>query len=1107
MAQSQHPMLATPETRKIARKEDVWHLITSGRLFEATYDLEVTDLHERFAGIMQFGGIISDVADNHFAVTELWGKTPKHVVEAPQAKLVTGTYPKKPKKADPPHIIAGKVAAYFNSAHDLSLADHLPGVEDVCDGYEVIMEDGKAEKILLYPLLRDDGTTEHVRIYSNLKTLGYQNDDGKWVKVPLHFTSSGHNAIRADDRWIQSALFQSMHRDSFVTHLLKHRATRVDTFSLARLVFAFGPKGEYGLRPGEVHDPVSGETLPSFKLSALMKANTRLEDPVRHVPEGVKMADGSLYDETQGHTALYDALAARGLKQYLRKIAPKLVKQAEIIWGHTREVVRALVDNPEGFGDYPLIGFARASLIQNKGINASRVQAHIGMAIGTDEAYGDRAKAVLLNLNIDPETYAFKQQKLLDMDVETLAAMMKEQRGSPDAVFEVINLRKNPLITDYQTAIEANAHHGIGLDRLDGRRRAVLAHPEFRERVMQAYQIVQPDPPKPDSEIVPQPEEEIYRAVGNFDYYAIKTPMGEFYATTLPDGKRAVIPLNIHSAAENKFNMARQIDNALKRIIEPDPVEWQRGHDTLKAFVSKLRKENAKLARYQIGVKHPIQIPYLSDINIKDADDPFTREDAIEYLWYLRKHFRKKFHDYTRHYVVQDKFGHDVPFDDVLKTLPIDRIEKLQTGEWHIEFERLNTSRQLIALMFINADRTDELGENWAKWYDDFCTLRIQGAPNQDPDKHRWMSANRALNEIQRLKNNLKLGSDLKPQADSEAGAFEIFVMQHPDGQKILAELEAFYEKRLKDHPWTDEAMDWMGFHPETRQPKEKIKFAIKPRKTMIIDVGDAFLDAAISHRDFGNRLIHAALGENFNHKAAKGAEILLRGTESGKIYHAAGARVLDAPPDRGAYAELWQSFRKAALDSALDEPEAGTGAMIACEGPYPLANIRAIDTGNQVLPLDKLNFLGTVSPALGFARDKIGGTIFRDDRLEVKTGGVRLQERENGELTGWELETKITKAKRVTMADIRGFNDAQARYYGFASRNDMTSKLMHAYADYAINANDNHHTFILVEWDAVDKASMAWFHPERTPTSALIAPLYGKSKSGDRWGAALVKS
>ena len=75
--------------KNIARKSDVWHLVTSGILVQHHFDFEAFGLKTDFAQIMSYGDATGDIAGNLIDSTELDVKRPDRYIPSPQALLVT----------------------------------------------------------------------------------------------------------------------------------------------------------------------------------------------------------------------------------------------------------------------------------------------------------------------------------------------------------------------------------------------------------------------------------------------------------------------------------------------------------------------------------------------------------------------------------------------------------------------------------------------------------------------------------------------------------------------------------------------------------------------------------------------------------------------------------------------------------------------------------------------------------------------------------------------------------------------------------------------------------------------------------------------------------
>lgn len=81
------------ELKHIAKKQDVWHLVTKGILMQQHYDFEAFDLNLNFTQIASYGDAIGDIAGNLVSSEEYHVKRPDRYLPTIESLLVTKTQP------------------------------------------------------------------------------------------------------------------------------------------------------------------------------------------------------------------------------------------------------------------------------------------------------------------------------------------------------------------------------------------------------------------------------------------------------------------------------------------------------------------------------------------------------------------------------------------------------------------------------------------------------------------------------------------------------------------------------------------------------------------------------------------------------------------------------------------------------------------------------------------------------------------------------------------------------------------------------------------------------------------------------------------------------
>lgn len=105
--------------------------------------------------------------------------------------------------------------------------------------------------------------------------------------------------------------------------------------------------------------------------------------------------------------------------------------------------------------------------------------------------------------------------------------------------------------------------------------------------------------------------------------------------------------------------------------------------------------------------------------------------------------------------------------------------------------------------------------------------------------------------------------------------------------------------------------------------------------------------------------------------------------------------------------------------------------------GPYPIHGLRPVTSSAQTLHLGKEYFEGVLSHRLAGFDAPISGLVIRDDNLRLDIGRVRIQERNQGGLSGWEFEADIADIRSISMEDIFNFSADDLSRYGFRTSDE----------------------------------------------------------------------
>lgn len=893
----------------------------------------------------------------------------------------------------------------------------------------------------------------------------YRDPDGKrWKKFASPAITTGHNIRRYDDRLLWSFLHSNMSDEIFLTHTKKFRRFRVDTLDLAKLVALLDDGGENGFKPGIKINKDTGQPYEAFTLSSLMEANTRDAAPERGVDEGVRMPDGSKYDRRYAHAnAEYDVDATIALKAYLRKREPELARLMEINADFDR--IKPFLIGGEGFEMRPLRAFAR-------NVFPHQARLHFGVCVNINEEIEERRQAVMIRTDTDQplENYTFRHKKLLEMSVDELAVMLKEQSGKPEALCEIINLRKNPPIVPAQMAFERGK--GKHPDQYEANRRFVLAHEELCQKLMLAHSKTMPIMPDYRTIRNPQAEEHLFTGIASPKRYECEI-----------DGKKELLTETAHAEWVKALRHNRSIDASLRRAIKPQTVEFEVRADTLEAFIERMESVDQHLQKY-LGVTDALlpegrsskeadkdhgkkskkagksstvscgfkMLPPPDHSFFPPKDRPMTTEEckeltanAIEYLWKLRAEFMHDFHDNTTSFTVQDRHGHDIAFPELNRMKQGDLADRLRTGEYDIHKEELNWSAELVARMFRNAGRIEWVKHYWAErgredmvqewntweeYFSDLRALRFHGAPHEDTDQKRWMTAAKVIKEVARIRDNMRSG-DIRA-LDDQWGQWDIFMPHGDAAEPILKACETHAHSQLNENPLTEERQRRLGYDPSNRGfPIEHARYELPAgAKTITIDVPDGMLEKPLKHHHVASKILMldpTAEEREALAKADAGTFLCLRGAQSGRTFLAAKPKLLSAdeisptPYFHLVYADAANRYH----DSGVTPPAEHRFMPLAVEALSPVPC--KVDLRAQTIKVPRWeDFMATVSPTLGYRDTLLTGLVIKDHGLKPTPGAARLQgmtmEGTKPGLTesGWEVPATITQVRTLTLKEAQ---------------------------------------------------------------------------------------
>lgn len=1048
-----------------------------------------------------------------------------------------------------------------------------------------------------YPLALDRIPKEE-RLPDGART--YRDANGKrWKKIAAPALTEGHNIRRYDDRLLWSFLHRSMSDEIFLTHTKKFQRFRVDTLELAKLAALLDQDGVNGFKPGVRINRETGEPCQSFTLSDLMEANTRDAVPELGIDEGVRMPDGSKYDAKRAHAdAAYDVDAVLALRAYLRKRMPKLVRRVEI--NAEFERVKPFLIGGEGFEMHPLRAFARKIYPQDAGL-------HFGVCVGINEEIEERRQALMIRTDTDQklEDYTYKvngkRKHLLDMSVEELAIMLKAQHRTSDALCEMVELRKNPPVVEAEMAFK----RGIGGDpeKHEANRRFVLAHEELRNKLKKAHSMAMPSMPDWRSIRNPQAEEHLFTGLAAPKHYEFEMDGKKVLLVEAVHRewekllrRNRNIDAVLHRAVKAQTIECEVREDTLKTFIErmltvDKHLQKYLGADAAPHYDThepSLDLSDAEMEAMQEGaltaftMLPPPDRPFIPpkwDM-VPDMDRPekmkkvphvMSHEEcaeltanAVEYLWKLRAELMYEFHDNSTRCTVQDRHGHDIPFPALNRMKEGDVADRLRTEEYHIIPEELNWSSKLLARMFRDAGRIEwvkryweaqdrpDMVADWKKWESYLAAkpaLTYHGAPHEDPDQQRWISATKGLKEVARIRANLRSG-DVRA-GDDEWGLWDIFMRNHEEAERILDECEAFYRKQLKENPLTEEKLRLLGYNPATGLPIEHARYEIPAgAKILTIDVPDRMLEAPLSHHHVAQNILMLAPGaeqRKLIENRDKDTYLFLRAAQTGRTFLAAKPIILSSEDIRPNpyFREIYEAAARRYEDSGMPAPAAEDFVPLAVEALAPVPG--NIDRKAQTVKMRWDDFVATVSPELGHRDEVLTGLVMKDYGFTPTPGAARLQGMQQGgakpgkEESGWEVPANVTRVRTLTLKEAhkrikagqeqikaaaalgensvealraglangiytetqirksdvknmpslrklmseKSFTPRDAVHYGYASLTDMKSKLTAFFVDHELDAGRDDNRIHFIDIDPPEKA-VSWYHPARCPMVRL---------------------
>lgn len=1005
------------QPKLLVRKSDIEHKVRMGVLFDIYYDTETSDLNKRFANITQFGGAITDLAGNILHTVDLRAKVSPYTVFSPYAWIVQRMRLHDLNRGDERPIFMGKVLRFFQHINKL---DQSPFIDDFLKGCTKGFfknDAGRTEEYYSYPVLNDDGTIDNdfIRIHSNLKKFYFKDPlNGQWVRRDIKSFTIGYNNVNADDQWLWTAAHMAGFENIFITHLSKFGKYRLDALRVVEAVVVAGKSGANSLRALRKKDPRTGEDILSFSQGSIIKANTSIGSEIRNVADGITLNDGSQIDLSQLHGALADSISLVGLMRYIRNHHPNVLRQMEenSDW---EKVIHNLTDVKSSFGNNPPLAYVDKSFPNIDGKMVS--------LIGTDQFRNAPKIAVVWNLGIDPQTYTYNGKKISELNRSDWKQILADSKGNPNSPLKVIRAHKSPRLLDAATGYAAGFN--LGLDRGQIQRRINdVRKSNISDEVMAGLRLAFPRLHGSDRLVLPQIEEELF-ALSTLILF--DDDLGE--------------EVQVHYRLQNKVEEIAQKSRShimkvralWMRAIQFDEDIFVSEDGAASQMIQKIKDINRDLSKHGA-----VQIP-LADSAVID------RESALQYkikiLFYARNYFAQGvLQDIGHHFWFENEQG--IRYSDrQVKDWPQHRLdEALKSGQLKIKHEQVTTITLIIDRIIEELGYAEILGPMICKQLAAYKSLRYSGIPHYYGVNDRWYTVAQAKRDIAKIERNEITDVDIVALEGYIPGAWEKFIGDHHDNFSSLSEYKEYIDS-IGDTEISSDHLPLLGIDPETKLPFSNPDYQIDLHNANILQVPERCVDNIILDPVTQLPVIVLPIQETFNNNSSgkiNNLQCVLKTDGTGKLYHFANARVVDLPSS-GLYQDFYQAVRNVYHQSGVEYP-ARVFALVG-NGPYPIHNVRRGNAKAQSIMAPSHMFEGMLSPKLSGFAVAPHGVILRDDALRIERGPIRIQEMDDGELTGWEFEADVVSVRDITINEVLGFNQCDLDCLGFPTNDEAVDR------------------------------------------------------------------
>lgn len=501
------------------------------------------------------------------------------------------------------------------------------------------------------------------------------------------------------------------------------------------------------------------------------------------------------------------------------------------------------------------------------------------------------------------------------------------------------------------------------------------------------------------------------------------------------------------------------------------------------------------------------------------------------------KNSRILFANLSRDFRVVDYKGREMDMDYLREQYgkhPHTVQKKFEKGEWRIQFYRLSSEPSITATLFQFADmgRLDDVAPVWRTRYEALRNLYLNGAPTEDPSEMRWQS----IPAIERSLSRIELNAQLDGQeglarnfSQFAKGEADVFV-RTDEGQRILASYRPWLDKIKEGNKFSDAQHQLLHYDSQSRMAYDRIPHEIPYENVVILNVPDPHLRQPLKDIRFAPySLVVGALSDEQKRRIDEGVPVIFRGEQTGRYYFGGPAslrKVPKVPNVTTGFENYFEQARNAyENDAGVEFPDERDRNILLIQKPMPLAHTRpmSVDVHMQSIKVPQLYFDGLAAPRLAhfasnapftglvipaaYSLQKLEeGKPIRFREMDADMGGKLSAE--EGADTGHIYESRtLHKVTRMKVRDLYEkissgeINEAQAQACGFGGAFDMWEKVNEAFIKHE-SRDPGDEEILLLEFEAVDVNSWAYFNPPEAPEAALTFNGQAVPPSAYRWAA-----